>query len=438
LSTDRPLDEERNLSDERTPQERVQADKRAWLFSQALVGLLLLAVFALLPLVASRLRGGSAPTPPTATSDGNEGQTGKPVNDLAQTSGLAPITKEERQAASAQVQRLVLMIEAAKLEMQLKTLAERMHEWKRLLGTTLQNDAGRRIAAVPFSLDQFILSEQLYNAVGTPSDISKLEAQLHRNVQLARDENDPDQLKSITEALSSGNERAMLWRHEYVRRHQVLVQLVDSAASHPTADLTLETALAQRASSLEATKSDRIQIAVEEEKQRLTREHQSIQEDIQTQQKLLTGLKSQLSAVRAGDQTNTNLASPNSSPPASLEEYRADLPRIRSLLQPFISPGYMQPKSADELTHTAEKSAMSYAALVQTGALGGEEGLQALLRVGGSKSARQNNDRPLGQFPRMNSVKDLEDDRVRMLLEESQRLLLDHGQRMIDEGLLLP
>ena len=124
-------------------------------------------------------------------------------------------------------------------------------------------------------------------------------------------------------------------------------------------------------------------------------------------------------------------------PIASREDYMRESPAIRTLLKPFTTPGYAQPNSADKMIHGSAKQPVSYSTLKRIGALE-EKGLSVLFRVGGTKSTSQQNDRPLGGFPRMYSLKELEKPDVRSRVVEAQRLLQQYGPFLIEDGLLAP
>ena len=108
----------------------------------------------------------------------------------------------------------------------------------------------------------------------------------------------------------------------------------------------------------------------------------------------------------------------------------------RTLL-PSLLPVTSNPESADKLVYHKTKRPFSYSALNVLGALeDSEKGRAILFRVGGSKTASQQNDRPLGSFPRMNSISELRKPDVVARLKETQRLLRQYGRLMVDDGLL--
>ena len=127
-------------------------------------------------------------------------------------------------------------------------------------------------------------------------------------------------------------------------------------------------------------------------------------------------------------------------PQPSRDDYKRELEKIRTHLVAFTTPGYVQPESADNLVYRNVKQPMSYSALRRIGALNPtNEGRATLLRVGGSKSATQRNDRPLGSFPRMNSIEQLRNDKnLKARVNEAQQLLRRYGPLMVEDGLLLP
>ena len=156
--------------------------------------------------------------------------------------------------------------------------------------------------------------------------------------------------------------------------------------------------------------------------------------------KLVDELETQLEQIRSGKPFTSETTDAVLPPQASRDDYERELEKIRTHLIAFTTPGYVQPESADKLVFRSVKQPMSYSALRRIGALDAtNEGRATLLCVGGSKSATQRNDRPLGSFPRMNSIEQLRDDKnLKARVDEAQQLLRRYGPLMVEDGLLLP
>lgn len=114
-----------------------------------------------------------------------------------------------------------------------------------------------------------------------------------------------------------------------------------------------------------------------------------------------------------------------------------DLPEIRRLLSPFISPGYTQPnKSAIDWPTTTEKAPVSLSGLERVGALQQTmKGLQNLMNCG-LKASGSSQERPFGSFPG-------DDNRLTLpktiaVLKRAQALLRIHGRALVEERLLSP
>jgi hypothetical protein len=114
---------------------------------------------------------------------------------------------------------------------------------------------------------------------------------------------------------------------------------------------------------------------------------------------------------------------------------------VRKYLNPFTSPGHVQPNktfSPVNITITADAMPVSLSGLNEFNALEQTlEGLKRLHRFGGANSAAVKNDRPFGEFPAYpsNYVKNSE---VLVILKRAQQLLRDHGQALVEAKLLSP
>jgi nitrogen fixation-related uncharacterized protein len=115
-----------------------------------------------------------------------------------------------------------------------------------------------------------------------------------------------------------------------------------------------------------------------------------------------------------------------------------DLPEIRRLLSPFISPGYTQPnKTAIDWPITTEKAPVSLSGLKRVGALQPTmKGLQHLMVCGSVKAPGPSGERPLGSFPDYDKY--LTSPKNLAAVKRAQELLRTHGQTLVEERLLSP
>lgn len=115
-----------------------------------------------------------------------------------------------------------------------------------------------------------------------------------------------------------------------------------------------------------------------------------------------------------------------------------DLPEIRRLLSPFISPGHTQPnKSAIDWPTTTEKAPVSFSGLKRVGALQPTiKGLQDLMVCGSMMAPGSSGERPLGSFPDYDKY--LTSPKNLAAVKRAQELLRTHGQTLVEERLLSP
>jgi hypothetical protein len=123
---------------------------------------------------------------------------------------------------------------------------------------------------------------------------------------------------------------------------------------------------------------------------------------------------------------------------ARLQAIRRDLPEIRRLLSPFISPGHTQPnKTAIDWPITAEKRPVSLSGLKRVGALQPTmKGLQDLMVCGSMMAPGPSGERPRGSFPDYDKY--LTSPENLAAVKRAQELLRTHGQALVEERLLSP
>ena len=115
-----------------------------------------------------------------------------------------------------------------------------------------------------------------------------------------------------------------------------------------------------------------------------------------------------------------------------------DLPEIRRLLSPFISPGHTQPnRTAIDWPTTIERAPVSLSGLKRVGALQPTmKGLQDLMVCGSMMAPGSSGERPLGSFPDYDKY--LTSPQNLALVKRAQELLRTHGQTLVEERLLSP
>lgn len=317
------------------------------------------------------------------------------------------------------------MVQLAKAQQAVVQSEISARNWAELYTSTLTDDVGKRLGNDDNLLADFIALQTFKKP---DSEFSDLRARI--DTVLETD-------KTTDEFLEFSNiqQDAFNWYRHYERRLRLLRELRTEAESVELGTTTLEAAidsyheliLTNRTLAVEKAKlkaADRMQAALADLKSTTVSMSQSVAD---LQHKLTTIDQGNVQTNREPAMLDTNLA--------SRSDYERELPRLKTLLKPFVTAGYAQPTNGEAMTYIANKTPMSYSALRRVGAFAEtQEGLEILARIGGSKSDGLSNDRPLGSFPVFGLESPLEDARI----AEAQRLLRVYGLLMIEDRLLAP
>ena len=336
------------------------------------------------------------------------------------------------------LQRAALELELAQTKQAVRHFETAQAEWSELLKTTLTDTVGKRIAANDDLLLQVIALRQM----PTPTEPELVSENLHALLSEIQSEAksvtaNTDLIRHLRDNLAETKQLVFVSFAFNQARSKHLQQMRDAAASDPAGEFELHAAISLRAAALTnkltsvADKAARdVEAAMNEDLRQLTKQRDEAAA-------VATELESQLSRLAKGDKLDSHVESDGTQPLVSRDDYNRELDSIRTDLVAFTTPGYVQPESADKLVYHKTKRPFSYSALKRIGALeDSEKGRAILFRVGGSKTATQQNDRPLGSFPRMNSISELRKPDVVARLKETQRLLRQYGRLMVEDGLL--
>ncbi len=352
-------------------------------------------------------------------------------NETASDAALAKIDLELRHAEFdmefAQAMQVLRHLESAKAD------------WDELFNSTQRDNVGKRIAGSEQLLLRFAALRSL-PPPSAPEQIARdVSAHLNTIQQRAKSAGDAESInRSIADAVETKQHFFIAFEFHQARVDQLNV-IRESAASLPESEFELHAALSLRAAALFNNVNSAAEDAAQEMAASLEKELTQLKRQREQAAALVTQLNSQLTSVANGEALDTAPAGQGPLPLASRDDYERELDRIRTDLVAFTTHGYVQPETADQLVYHKTKRPMSYSALQRIGALAdSEKGRSILLRVGGSKSATQQNDRPLGNFPRMNSLAELRKPSIVARLKESQRLLRQYGLLMVEDGLLSP
>lgn len=421
-------------SDEADPGEshenKKQAALGAWRRTNLLIGLVVLLLVAASLQVAIRSQrsaGSLANRRPSLTAT---------FDQLRSSAGELVASEQEveqtRRARTATAQRELLRLEGLVLLRQTEPLGQRYEEslkdWQARLSQTASSKAGQQLLADPQAWPQVLALKRLTDAsppvawrqeterltqsiAETPSE-TLLETRQQEITQLH------DRLRAATADLQGYRER--------------LESLIKGASGVQPAEGVSGDVFAWHERNVAAQRQEKAQQAGREEQARIEAELEQLGDQRSVLLATSQRLAKELEAAKRG-------VTPTSASRSRIDTaaYRQRLPEMRRLLRPFLAPGYAQPSGSDGLTMGTTKRPMSYSAIRSAGALEDTQaGLEMLFRLGGWKAGAQRNDRPLGDFPRMNSEAELAKPAVRASVRRAQLLLSDYGPQLVNDRLL--
>jgi predicted nucleic acid-binding Zn-ribbon protein len=345
------------------------------------------------------------------------------------------ILKEQAEAALLELRKFSLSIEIQSASQAFQRMKLAVESWETQKQLALTSDAGRRIAGNEKRVARFIairrISEPLADSV---SRFDRL-LELLKQDRLSKD--DPNQFHKSVKQLRELS-RSM---EEALTNSTLCSAMLTDLLNRDTNGTLARQALAEAILAGERDFDDLLSSSKLRQKQetnaQVQKELDERRDSSETLSAVIADLEGKISDVKAGKMPAAN-ASPFFTT-ASRDSYRNDQDRIRTLLKPFVSPGYAQPASRDEFEYTATKTPMSLSMIAKAGGLeNSSTGLETLFRIGGTKSTSQHNDRPLGNFPKMNSTAELAQPDVASRLRQAQRMLRIYGPMLVKDGLLKP
>jgi len=345
------------------------------------------------------------------------------------------IKKEQAEAALLELRRLSFFVELQSADQIFEQLKQTVKSWNAQKQQTLTSDAGRRIASQEDAVARFLAIGRIGDSVA--ESVSRFGDTLELLKQTPPSEVEPLQ---INQSLSKVRDLTLLMKEaasSCVTCTAMLTSLLNQNTNEKGASNTLAEVLAVREGAFDDLLSSTRRKQEQATTALLQKELESIRGSSETLTATVADLEGKVAAAKSG-QVSAAHSSPARST-VSLASYQRELEVIRSLLKPFISPGYAQPASRDEFKYLTTKSPMSLTMIADAGGLDDSStGLETLFRIGGSKSTSQHNDRPLGNFPRMNSAAELALPDVASRLRQAQRLLRDYGPMLVKDRLLKP
>lgn len=420
---------------------RNRSAQRKWRFSGILTAALFAALMFGLLTVGFRMHQAEKDRESLETTQGESAglvnRIKEKISEAAPSSGesTADLTK-----LNVELQRAAIEIELAQTRRALHHLEDARADWNELLDATLSDSFGKRIAWDEELLLQFLALRQM----PAPSESEPTEPQVFEHLAaIHREASSPtadvESIHRLRDELGETTQFIIVSFVFHQARLNHLHQIRRTAAAGPIGNTELHAAISMREDDLarELTSAadeaaDKLEASMDEESRLLSEQRDDTANDV-------THLESQIALLVRGEKLDSQADAISTQPLVSRGDYVRELQTIREDLTAFTSPGYVQPESADKLVYHKTKLPFSFSALKRIGALeDSEKGLAILFRAGGSKTATQQNDRPLGSFPRMNSISELRKPDVFARVKDAQRLLRTYGQLMVDDGLLSP
>ncbi len=377
------------------------------------------------------------PAPTPHNNDGLTDQVQNTLFNIERLHGEAGVD-ENFSTIQRQLQQLTFEVSLAQAKQSLRHLESAETRWSTLLDETLHDTAGKQIARDEELLLRFIALRKLPLPFQSQVTAAELQNQIDGHTKPSSSDNVESLTRNMEIAERTGEYALVLFAFHQARVDQ-LKELRDSARSVPPGEYDLFAKYSMRAAALTNNVNAAAEKAKNETEALLEGELNELKKERDNEVAMVAHLQLQLVRVQKGDSLTTLTEKEAPVPLATRQDFQKEFDRIRTDLVAFITPGYAQPESADQIVHKRTKQPVSYSALRRVGALeDSEKGLAILLRIGGSKSATQRNDRPLGSFPRMNSIAELRKPSVRIRVKEAQRLLRDYGPILVEDGLLAP
>ena len=301
------------------------------------------------------------------------------------------------------------------------------------LEALLSGAEGKRIAAQPELIDQFVAIRESIASTSSPAKNLSAEADVML-APLEHIESEPIQLE-FENSLKELAEKVDSQLFTAQRGQRQLDVLLVASADVVAADLSLSQAIQQR--SLELERQQIADLAFAEEKARKTIIDQGVKEATEAQKKITDAKravdqiaeKQKLDELKAEEEARIAALAK-----AQLErEFQRDLPMISRFLRPLFVEAFTQPDNRGHYVQADIKGPVSLAKLLGSGAINptvqGRNGLYGTL---GSQRERD-----LGSFP--SYVGGARNDRaVQPTMERFQELVLKYGDLMVEKGMLAP
>ena len=328
------------------------------------------------------------------------------------------------------------------IRQKLGNLATEMRSWETLLQELLTEEKGKRIASDKAYVEQFV---SIYDQEQfTQPEYEALQRQFLPLEQPIEQAEQHDTYLPSSELLAQLKQLDDKVTHElsalYKARRDILA-IERFAASRTASNQTLQEAMDELQAEQQRMRIEEISATRRQERELTTAELAAAEADREQQRRELEIARiAREKASLADETTRVKLQAEADARKRELErqkaalerEFQRDLPVIRSLLRPFITPGMTQPKGRGFVS-ASQQGPVSLAKLRSTGALeptvGGRQTLYWIT------AANKMNDRDLGSFPSyFGGAADWQ--RKHPTIKRAQDLLIKYGELLVEKKMM--
>ena len=409
------------------------------LMSVVTVGMLMLCWLAFAFMAFGSIWSDHAAPVPTPNSDADP----QPTPVIEKTNEPLPPKFSESEYTTAEramllkLQRIELDPRLTALKNQLDEIEKQATGWQRRISELMTRSEGRRLAVEDTALRVRFLDATVQTELSRLAGVREWLNDIRQTVSRSRGPlSTYDQIE--TRVLESGSGIAAVTR--IIEQAESMLDQMLSKASDPQ-DQTLEAFLATLEQQTEQSikeevtrRLDALEGAHAAELKAANDNHSTSKTVLEKSEKKLESARKE-SAERIAE-SNKSVEAEQATIAARNAELRrkmeAKLPGMRSLLSPFVTPGYRQPQWQSHLEVVPDKSPMSFSALQRVRALeDSKKGMEILLMLA-------ENDRPTGDFPIYQGESDITRPEILETLKVVQEFLRTYGEVMVEANLLSP
>ncbi len=417
------------------------------LMSVVTVGMLMLCWLAFAFMAFGSTWSDHAAPVPTPNSDPDP----QPTPVIEKTDEPLPPKVSESEYTTAErvmllkLQRIELDPRLNALRTQLDNVEQQATGWQRRISELMTSSEGRRLAVEDSALRVRFLDATVQAELSRLAGVREWLNDIQQNVSRSRGPiSTYDQIE--TRALESQSSIAAVTG--IIEQAESMLDQMVSKASDPQ-DRTLEAFLATLEQQTEQSIKEEVKRRLDAMEVTHAAESKAANDNHSTSKTVLEKSEKKLESARKESteriaESEKSVEAEQATVAARNAELRkkmeAKLPGMRSLLSPFITPGYRQPRWESYLEVVPDKAPMSFSALQRVRALeDSKKGMELLLMLADKEAGfYPGNDRPAGDFPIYQGEGDIQRPEILETLKVVQDFLRTYGEVMVEANLLSP